>query len=529
MRYLFFSFIILLSVSVASSIAQAANSSFGIHLIGPSDTESPTTPVLISATPVASTQIDIDWNASTDNAVVSGYVVFRDGNPIATTTLLTYADTGLVASTTYGYAVRAFDAYLNYSSSSNSIATTTLEAPIIPVIPVSTSSPQGGTATKVVLRSFEINTGESTATFSLSTALPARIEVRWGRTASYELGYVVGGIYKTTHEVYLSDLEPNTTYVYEVVGFNARGLATVLKTGSFATMSDLPTAPPGNVSRFEATASLSDVRLSWGNPVDVEVSRVRIVRSYLGFPTHPNDGAIVYQGLNTNAVDIDILATYSPVYYTAFVYDTFGNISSGAVAIAYADNGGGNLVGPGSIPPKTTEATSSIDKSRLTPDMKMPLSSDITVIQQGNKYSMLEAPIRLSHQEDFVVFIPIDTVAGHLKSIILTVVDPTDNRKAYSYLLRINNDRTAYVATVPGLNVVGDSRIRVEIFDYEAFVVGNYQTPLQFIDILEVQTDKENNRDFAWGIAYGIFAVLILILTGAIIFLLYKRSSEDKK
>ena len=65
---------------------------------------------------------------------------------------------------------------------------------------------------------------------------------------------------------------------------------------------------------------------------------------------------------------------------------------------------------------------------------------------------------------------------------IHTVVDPTNNKKKYSFLLRINKDRTAYEATIAPLMVLGQSHVKVSVYDYEAFVVATYQSPVLFVD-----------------------------------------------
>jgi hypothetical protein len=83
-------------------------------VVGGEDTEAPTTPTLLSAIPTAATQIDLVWSTSTDNVIVSGYVLFRDSVIVATTSQTSYLDTGLTASTTYSYEVYAFDGFFKY-------------------------------------------------------------------------------------------------------------------------------------------------------------------------------------------------------------------------------------------------------------------------------------------------------------------------------------------------------------------------------------------------------------------------------
>jgi len=90
-----------------------------------SDVEAPTVPQNLTATGASHSQIDLSWDASTDNVGVTGYRIFRDGNEIATTASTTYNNTGLNASTTYSYTVTAYDASGNESSQSDSDSATT--------------------------------------------------------------------------------------------------------------------------------------------------------------------------------------------------------------------------------------------------------------------------------------------------------------------------------------------------------------------------------------------------------------------
>lgn len=550
------SYIFLFFLTTQVVFAQISSNDFDIQVyIGGADVVSPSTPVLLSVVPVASTQIDITWSASVDDYSIAGYVVERDGSPVATTTALNYSDAGLAATTTYSYSVKAFDLAFNYSSSSNNLATTTLENVVVPLAPTTTptvsASPAQGTIARVVLESFNIQPGLSTTSINLVTAMPARIEVRWGKTASYEIGYVVNEIYNKEHPILLSDLEPGTKYNYEIIGYTPYGTQTVLKSGWFQTLEKInKTTAPANVNRFSAQSVENNVFLSWQLPSDSNFAYVRIVRSHLGFPDYPQSGAVVYQGDGTEFLDRDILNLYSPVYYTAFVYDNFGNVSSGAIALAYGSKGGSesgfiNDLGGGEdrvnvgnnpvkdkvldLPVVTTEATSSIDTKRVTVDMKMPQPAEITILQLGKEFSLADQSITLVENESFIISVPYSAVAGNLKSIIVSVLDPTDNRKAYSYLLRINKDQTAYEAVVAPMLVVGSSQIKLSIYDYEAFVVATYQAPVKFI--IEV-IDPIESIVFPDAIyKYSELSLIILgiIFTFLLILFLYRRRHEDNQ
>eukprot|EP00957_Ditylum_brightwellii_P019133 1441472-Ditylum_brightwellii.AAC.1 len=67
----------------------------------------------------------IHWTASTDNIAVKGYRVYRDGNKIAEIPPGTsYTDREVVATSTYRYSVKAFDAAWNESEVSDSVQVT---------------------------------------------------------------------------------------------------------------------------------------------------------------------------------------------------------------------------------------------------------------------------------------------------------------------------------------------------------------------------------------------------------------------
>jgi len=98
-----------------------ANCSTTVNVRVP-DTQAPTAPSNLSASPVSSTQINLTWSASTDNVGVTGYRLERctgasctNFAQIATPTTTSYGNTGLTANTSYRYRVRATDAAGNLS------------------------------------------------------------------------------------------------------------------------------------------------------------------------------------------------------------------------------------------------------------------------------------------------------------------------------------------------------------------------------------------------------------------------------
>jgi Cellulose binding domain len=89
------------------------------------DTQPPSVPTGLQVTGTTSSTISLAWNASTDNVGVTGYEIRRDGSTIFSSSSTSFTDTGLGASTTHTYQVRALDAVPNRSAFSGSVSGTT--------------------------------------------------------------------------------------------------------------------------------------------------------------------------------------------------------------------------------------------------------------------------------------------------------------------------------------------------------------------------------------------------------------------
>ena len=92
------------------------------------DREAPSVPAQLVFSDVGSDSLTLAWNASTDNVGVTGYRVYRNGALAGTVSAALFNDSGLAASTSYTYAVAAFDAAGNTSPQSAAAAVTTAAA-----------------------------------------------------------------------------------------------------------------------------------------------------------------------------------------------------------------------------------------------------------------------------------------------------------------------------------------------------------------------------------------------------------------
>jgi len=93
------------------------------------DTIAPTAPSNLLANAKTHSSVSLSWTAATDNVGVTGYEIWRNSVRIATTTGTSYVNSGLAASTTYSYFVKAYDAAGNVSVASNTVTVTTDAAP----------------------------------------------------------------------------------------------------------------------------------------------------------------------------------------------------------------------------------------------------------------------------------------------------------------------------------------------------------------------------------------------------------------
>lgn len=516
----------LLAMLCTASTAVAQTDEFTIRAIIGDDTTSPTDPSILTATPVTATQVDIVWSTSTDNWIFGGYVLLRDGNPVATTTQTSYSDTGLSPLTEYAYSVYAFDAAGNLSSTSAAVSTTTLAIPVAPTSTPPTGSGNPTATLTVVLQNLSVVPGTTSAAIEWLTNIPTRFTFRWGRTDAYTGGYVSNEIYARSQRTEVQGLEPGTTYQYELIAYSPAGIAVSLRRGQFTTVAEVADRVVPNVEHLAARVMGDDVILTYDLPRDESGARVRIVRSHLGFPIDLTDGAIVYEGNANTFRDSGALATFGTEYYTVFVIGSDGTVSSGAVVLAnrFADSSGAGL-------PDTGEVAPSSDFT--APEVLLPLlkQNSIVVTQHGRVQTFLDEGIKLSPHEPFTISISKEALPPHLKSIIVTLLDPTDQRRSYSFLLRINKAGTAYEATIAPVAVVGVSRLQVEVYDYETAVVGRYRTQLSFLPGLEAESDVVFPDAFVKPFHTLIPVAALLALMCAFIFLFFawRRRTEDKQ
>ncbi|MFM2339854.1 MAG: hypothetical protein RLZZ360_490 [Candidatus Parcubacteria bacterium] len=451
------------------ALVLAQSDSFIIRTFIGSDTEAPTTPTGVAVTPMSSSQIDIVWSPVTDNFAVGGYRVARDGIHIATTSLTTFTDTGLLASTTYSYTIDAFDLFYNFSSTSLSVGTTTLPL-TVPV--VATTTPTDTTAVTAVpaLRSFLLTPDKRTVRLNFDSYGPTRYIIRFGRTNTHELGSVSTNIFKTNHEVVLSGLEPGTAYYVELSLINNSGSERVVRRERFVTMAAITPSVPISAYGVRGEIRGDDIQLLWENPRNYDA--VRVVRSHLFYPTDIYDGVTIYEGRDTGVVDTAVLAQHDEVFYAVFVIMPDGQVAAPAVlrvarprSSQSSSQSDGGVKDTSLLPPPVPPDMS------LSPAYERYLVPSDIFFSSRDSLKTLDSLERLPVDETIVVSIPVSALPLHLKTILVSLYHPSNHNEVATYLLKLRADGEAYEASLRTSTVVGEGKILVELYDYERTVV----------------------------------------------------------
>jgi fibronectin type 3 domain-containing protein len=286
------------------------------------DTQSPTAPTGLVATVLTSSQIALNWTASTDNVGVTNYSLERCQGASCTTyaqiavpNTTTYTDNNLTASTSYRYRVRAVDAANNWSGYSSIASATTSAADVqAPTTP--------GTPSPTVVSSGQINLNWTAATDNVGVTgyFVERCQGAGCNTFA-QVGAPTSASFKD------SPLTASTSYSYRVRATDAAGHPGVYSNTSSAvtwpaTDSVAPTVP----GAFNATAaSSSQVNLTWSASTDnIAVTAYRIERCQ---GASCNTFADIATATTTSYSDTTVLGSTS-YSYRIRAGDGAGNLSA---------------------------------------------------------------------------------------------------------------------------------------------------------------------------------------------------------
>lgn len=226
----------------------------------------PQPPTNLSATAVSQSQINLSWNAPSDNggSAITGYQIESSTDSGSTwstivsntgSTSTTYSNTGLTPNTAYTYRVSAINS-VGTSSPSNVTSATTSAAPTVP------QPPTGLSATAI--SSSQVNLSWSAPSNNGGSAITGYMVERSqdsGNTWS-----TISSNTGSTSTIYSdSGLGASTAYSYRVSAINSVGTSSPSNVASATTSTQM--FPPQSPTNLSATAiSSSQINLSWSAP-----------------------------------------------------------------------------------------------------------------------------------------------------------------------------------------------------------------------------------------------------------------------
>ncbi|KNY26102.1 regulator of chromosome condensation RCC1 [Pseudobacteroides cellulosolvens ATCC 35603 = DSM 2933] len=258
-----------------------------------SDTEAPVASQNLRVTKKLPTSVSLSWDASSDNAWVSGYIIYRDGVKIGTTESTAYTHNFTVTATSCSYSVKAYDISGNISEESNAVICDNTAPDIVEDV-------------QLVLKS------------DLSVTLDWAEPFDNVGTISYEI-YRDGVKVGTSADAEYTDtlLQPETDYTYTVKAIDAAGnISKPSKELKVKTEPD--TQPPSVPLNLNCLPGASNsVTLAWTASTDnIRVTGYQIYR----------DGSKVGSTVNTAYTDEGIDKSKNYVY-TVRAFDSSGNVS----------------------------------------------------------------------------------------------------------------------------------------------------------------------------------------------------------
>jgi hypothetical protein len=222
----------------------------------------PQPPTNLTATAVASSQINLNWTTPSSNggSSITGYKIERNNGTGFTilvgstgSTATKYNNTGLIHSTTYTYRVSAINSVGTSSPSNNATAITFNVMPNPPTNLVATAV----SSSKITLSwTAPTDNGGSTITgYEIDRSIDG------GSTWST----VVGSTGNSTTTYSNTDLIHSTTYTYRVSAINSVGTSSPSNNATAITFNIVPSLPLGLTA---APSSSSQIHLSWSAPSD---------------------------------------------------------------------------------------------------------------------------------------------------------------------------------------------------------------------------------------------------------------------
>lgn len=327
----------------------------------PPDTTPPTQPTGVTATAPTSSQVNLSWNASSDNVGVTEYKIYRNGSNTALATVsapsTSYSDSSVSANTTYSYAVSALDAVPNESFRSAPPTVITTPSITDPTPPqVSLTSPNNG----------------ATVSGTVNISANATDNVGVTKVEFYVNGTILSTVNSSPYTTpWNTTAVANGSYTIEAKAYDAAGNIGISSVNT-VTVNNTDTIPPPAPTGLTGTPiSSTQVNLSWNAVTDDEAIAKYFVE---------RNGAVI--GTVTGTTYSDTTVSASTTYqYNIVAVDSIGNASSPSSTVNVTTPAG-TVNNP---PPAPTNLKAAATSSTQV-NLNWQASSDPTGIKGYNIY-----------------------------------------------------------------------------------------------------------------------------------------------
>ena len=282
----------------------------------PVDNAPPSDPTGLAVQTVSSSQVGLSWIASSDNNGILGYQIYR-GNSATSLTLIagsptnSFLDTRVAPSSTYYYAVLAYNILGHVSKISPVVSATTLQEdpPLVPagLAVVSTTYSQvnltwSPSSSRVPIAGYLIYRGAAANAMTL---------IANSKTTTYSDTVVT----------------PSTTFYYAVQAYDNFGVRSDMTDAvSAVTGLEPPPSIPAGVSA--AAVSYAQVNLAWSPSTGpIPVAGYLVYRSFNGTSFN------LIAGTKTASYADTTVIPNTTIYYAIVAYDNFGVRSAGSSVV----------------------------------------------------------------------------------------------------------------------------------------------------------------------------------------------------
>jgi chitodextrinase len=258
--------------------------------------DAPLTPINITATSTTPTSVNLAWSASSSTVY---FQIFRNSTvtPIATTSAISYQDTGLSPNTAYTYYLASVDASSTVSAISAGFPVTTQADVTAPSIPTG--------LTAIPASQTQINLAWATSTDNVAVAGYAVYR------DSVAIATTTVGSFNDT------GLSSTTVYTYNIVAFDAANNRSAFSAGASATPQTDSSAPTQPTGLNANPISGSQINLNWSASTDNFG-----VAGYLIYRDNAQVGSSI-----TNSFSDTGLTPTTTYKYQVTALDAAGNVS----------------------------------------------------------------------------------------------------------------------------------------------------------------------------------------------------------